>query len=87
MSLDLSDGGFERGQPLLILGSYRFNSCLEHIDFPLFRVAAESGMCHVLAGVTCGPFHAEVVARIRELMKNDLVARLIQEAPDATSRD
>ena len=60
---------------------------LGQIDFAMFRVASESGMCHVLTGVATGPFHAEVTARIRELMKTAPASRLIQEESDATSRD
>ena len=37
------------------------------IDFPTFRIAAQSGMCHLLAGVARGPFAADVEATLRTL--------------------
>jgi AcrR family transcriptional regulator len=37
------------------------------IDLPTFRVAALSGICHLLAGVARGPFAADVEATIRKL--------------------
>ncbi len=40
---------------------------LGELDFPTFRVAALSGMCHLLAGVTRGPFLADVEAQLRAL--------------------
>ena len=59
---------------------------LGQIDFRTFRLAAESGTCHVLAGVASGQFHAEVVQRIRDLRHDTLVALTHQEVPDG-SRD
>jgi len=39
------------------------------LDFPSFRAAALSGICHLLIGVTTGPFNAEAVARLKKLYK------------------
>ncbi|HEV7557874.1 MAG TPA: TetR/AcrR family transcriptional regulator [Kofleriaceae bacterium] len=35
------------------------------LDLPTFRVAAESGICHILIGAARGPFAAEIEARLR----------------------
>jgi len=40
---------------------------LGEIDLPMFRTAALSGVCHLLAGVARGPFAAEVEAKLRTL--------------------
>jgi AcrR family transcriptional regulator len=40
---------------------------LGEIDFPTFRIAALSGICHLLAGVARGPFAADVEAKLRTL--------------------
>ena len=40
------------------------------IDFPTFRAAALSGVCHILIGVARGAFAAEVEARIRVAMRD-----------------
>jgi hypothetical protein len=40
------------------------------IDFASFRVAALSGICHLLIGVTRGPFHAEAEARLKKLYRD-----------------
>ncbi|HEX5063078.1 MAG TPA: TetR/AcrR family transcriptional regulator [Kofleriaceae bacterium] len=37
------------------------------IDLPTFRIAALSGVCHLLAGAARGPFAAEVEAKLRTL--------------------
>jgi AcrR family transcriptional regulator len=37
------------------------------VDLPAFRIAALSGVCHLLAGVARGPFADEVVAKLRTL--------------------
>jgi AcrR family transcriptional regulator len=37
------------------------------LDLPSFRIAALSGICHLLIGVARGPFASEVEARIREV--------------------
>lgn len=59
---------------------------LGDLDFPTFRAAALSGICHVLAGVTRNAFHAEVIARLR-MIQPELSARLShQEVTDARSR-
>ena len=39
------------------------------IDLTTFRVAALSGICHLLIGITRGPFAAEVEARLRTLSR------------------
>jgi AcrR family transcriptional regulator len=55
-------------------------------DFATFRDSALSGICHLLAGITCGAFHDEVVGRLR-MVQPVLSARLShQEVPDAKSR-
>jgi AcrR family transcriptional regulator len=43
---------------------------LGEVDLPTFRIAALSGVCHLLAGVARGPFAAEVEARLRTLPKH-----------------
>lgn len=40
---------------------------LGEVDLPTFRIAAQSGMCHLLAGVARGPFAADVEAKLRTL--------------------
>jgi AcrR family transcriptional regulator len=40
---------------------------LGEIDLPTFRIAALSGVCHLLAGVARGPFAADVEAKLRTL--------------------
>jgi AcrR family transcriptional regulator len=40
---------------------------LGEVDLPTFRIAALSGMCHLLAGVARGPFAADVEAKLRTL--------------------
>jgi AcrR family transcriptional regulator len=40
---------------------------LGEIDFPTFRIAAQSGVCHLLAGVARGAFAADVEAMLRSL--------------------
>jgi AcrR family transcriptional regulator len=59
---------------------------LGHIDFPTFRDAALSGVCHLLAGVTRAAFHEEVIGRLR-MVQPVLSARLShQEVSHARSR-
>jgi hypothetical protein len=38
---------------------------LGQIDLPTFRAHTLSGICHLLAGVTRGPFQAEVISTLR----------------------
>ena len=40
------------------------------IDFASFRIAALSAICHLLIGVTRGPFHAEAEARLKKLYRD-----------------
>ena len=40
---------------------------LGEVDLPTFRIAALSGVCHLLAGVARGPFAADVEAKLRTL--------------------
>jgi AcrR family transcriptional regulator len=40
------------------------------IDLSMFRIAALSGVCHLLAGVARGPFLLEVEAKLRTLPKD-----------------
>jgi len=39
------------------------------LDLPSFRDAALSGICHLLVGVTRGPFNAEALARLKKLYR------------------
>ncbi|HEY5925642.1 MAG TPA: TetR/AcrR family transcriptional regulator [Kofleriaceae bacterium] len=41
--------------------------CIGEFDLATFRLAALSGVCHLLAGVARGPFAADVEAKIRTL--------------------
>jgi AcrR family transcriptional regulator len=51
------------------------------IDGPTFRLAAQSGICHVLMGVTTGAFRAEVEARLKQLYRE--TPHQPKEAPHA----
>ena len=39
----------------------------DELDMKAFRTAALSGICHLLVGVTLGPFHDEALARLQQL--------------------
>ena len=41
----------------------------DELDMKGFRAAAESGVCHLLMGVTRGPFAVEVEARLKKLYR------------------
>jgi AcrR family transcriptional regulator len=41
----------------------------DELDMKAFRNAALSGICHLLVGVTLGPFHEEALARLKKLYK------------------
>jgi len=43
---------------------------LGELDVDTFRMAALSGLCHLLAGVARGPFLADVEAKVRTLPKH-----------------
>jgi len=58
---------------------------LGQIDLPTFRVAAVSGVCHLLAGVARGPFLDDVVARLRAL-RPELDAYITKEATHGATR-
>jgi AcrR family transcriptional regulator len=45
------------------------------LDWPTFRAASLSGICHILAGVARGPFAADVEARLRELKSDPRLVR------------
>jgi AcrR family transcriptional regulator len=55
------------------------------LDFPTFRLAALSGLCHLLAGVARGPFAVEAEAQLRELRTASLL-QPFQEVSDAASK-
>jgi AcrR family transcriptional regulator len=42
---------------------------LGELDLATFRLAALSGVCHLLIGVARGAFHADVESRLREVMR------------------
>jgi AcrR family transcriptional regulator len=50
----------------------------DELDMKAFRTAALSGICHLLVGVTLGPFHDEALARLQQLY---------QEAPLPTPKE
>ena len=41
----------------------------DELDMPSFRAAAQSGICHLLIGVTRGPFAVEVEAQLKKLYR------------------
>jgi hypothetical protein len=56
-------------------------------DFPSFREAALSGVCHLLMGVTRGPFAAEVEARLKKLYRESALHKPKEVRHAAKSRD
>jgi hypothetical protein len=58
-------------------------------DLAGFRVLALSGICHVLAGVTCGLFHDEVGACLESITPKVLALPLrhVKESSHARSAD
>lgn len=65
----------------------QYTSCfmawaIEELDDARFRAAAMSGICHLLVGITRGPFHAETEARLRELHRTS-ATWLSKETPHA----
>ncbi len=56
------------------------------IDFPSFRVAALSGICHLLIGVTRGAFAAEAQARLRELYRDSALNQFKEPRHASRSR-
>jgi AcrR family transcriptional regulator len=61
--------------------------CLGALDFPTFRTAALSGMCHILAGVARGPYLADVETQLRALRDAPLLQPFqAKEVSDARDR-
>jgi AcrR family transcriptional regulator len=53
------------------------------VDFEGFRLAALSGICHLLIGVTKGAFHDEALARLKKLHRESAFQQF-REIRDAT---
>jgi AcrR family transcriptional regulator len=57
---------------------------LGEIDLETFRLAALSGICHILMGVTRGEFARDVEARLRELLRAEALHTFSQEVTRAS---
>ena len=72
----------------------QYSSCfmawaIDELDDDRFRAAAMSGICHLLVGITRGPFHAETCARLKKLHRESahLLARETPHAAKSRSAD
>jgi AcrR family transcriptional regulator len=72
----------------------QYSSCfmawaIDELDDDRFRAAAMSGICHLLVGITRGPFHAETEARLKKLHRESahLLAKETRHAAKSRSAD
>ena len=57
------------------------------LDVPTFRLAAVSGVCHLLAGVARGQFATDVEAKLRSIRNSDVLRRFQTKEVTRASSD